>query len=47
MKYFLIFLLICFFGGVLFYRVNAKKRNLVLFLACAVLAIAYYFFNKL
>ncbi len=47
MKYFLIFLVVCFFFGTLFYRLNAKKRNLVLFLFCAVLAIAYYFFNKL
>ncbi len=47
MKYFLIFLLVCFFGGILFYRVKAKRRDLMLFLLCAALAIAYYFFHKI
>ncbi len=47
MKYFLIFLLVCFFSGILFYRVKPKMRNLALFLFCAALAIAYYFFNKI
>jgi hypothetical protein len=46
-KFFIVFLLFCFFSGLVLRRVKTAKRGGILVIACLLLTFAYYFLNQL
>lgn len=47
MKLFVLFIVLCFVGGLLFWKVPLGRRQQVLLVVCLFISFAYFFLNQL